>query len=72
MLNGNTLQGDGYKYRGRGLVQLTWKNNYQAATNYFNIDFINNPDKASEYGYAVPIMILAKILDSACLYKCVI
>ncbi|WP_392561012.1 hypothetical protein RHO12_07355 [Orbus sturtevantii] len=57
MLNGNTLQGDGYKYRGRGLVQLTWKNNYQAATNYFNIDFINNPDKASEYGYAVPIMI---------------
>lgn len=54
---GNTQEGDGYKYRGRGLVHLTWKNNYLLATNYFNVDFVNFPDKAMEFKYSVSIMI---------------
>jgi putative chitinase len=44
MGNGNEASGDGYKYRGRGLIQLTGKNNYTAASAGLGIDFVNNPD----------------------------
>lgn len=55
--NGNTVQGDGFKYRGRGLVHLTWKNNYQKAKDYFGIDFVGSPDEAAGFENSVPIMI---------------
>ncbi|MNZ64493.1 hypothetical protein D3C78_826640 [compost metagenome] len=55
--NENTVEGDGFKYRGRGLVHLTWKVNYRKAKEHFNINFTEHPDKAAEYQYAVPIMI---------------
>ena len=41
---GNTQPGDGYKYRGRGFVQLTGRDAYQRATTALGIDFINNPE----------------------------
>lgn len=44
MGNGNEASGDGYKYRGRGYIQLTGKSNYQALSNYTKIDFVTNPD----------------------------
>lgn len=55
--NENTLQGDGYKYRGRGLVHLTWKRNYRKAKEHFGIDFVAQPDKAAEPEHSVSIMI---------------
>lgn len=55
--NGNINEGDGYKYRGRGYVHLTWENNYQRAKNKFKIDFIKNPDLAMTLENAVNIMI---------------
>ena len=58
---GNTVEGDGLKYRGRGLAQMTWKNNYKEASEYLNVDFVNQPDKAAELDYAVPILIWGSI-----------
>lgn len=46
MGNGNELSGDGWKYRGRGILQLTGKNNYKTfSQDVFKSDAIlNNPD----------------------------
>jgi len=40
----NTKAGDGYRYRGRGYIQITGKNQYEEYGNLLNQDFINNPD----------------------------
>jgi hypothetical protein len=42
----NTQQGDGYKYRGRGYVQLTWKVNYRKCGDHLGVDLVNTPDLA--------------------------
>lgn len=31
-------------YHGRGLIQLTWKSNYQNWTKWLNVDLVNNPN----------------------------
>ena len=49
--NGDEASGDGFRYRGRGLIQLTFKANYQAFTDRHNAknpddprDFVLDPD----------------------------
>ena len=44
MGNGNEASGDGFRYRGRGYIQLTGKNNYQSFTNHIGEDCVANPD----------------------------
>lgn len=44
MGNGNEASGDGWKYRGRGFIQITGKNNYKALTESTGIDYVNNPE----------------------------
>jgi putative chitinase len=53
---GNTVKGDGVKYKGRGFVQLTGRANYQKAGDKLGVDLINNPDKALEIPVATQIM----------------
>ena len=50
--NGDTASGDGWKYRGRGLIQVTGKFNYQALAKDLEVDFVKDPDLVATPGYA--------------------
>lgn len=56
--NHNSSTGDGYKYRGRGLVQLTWKINYMKFSRIIGVDMSENPDMACDMPISVKIMML--------------
>ena len=53
---GNTLPGDGYRFRGRGYVQLTGRSNYQKASTKIGVDIVASPDRALEPAIAAAIM----------------
>ena len=48
MGNGDENSGDGYKFRGRGYIQLTGKNNYSAFSKFIGEDCVQNPDLVSQ------------------------
>lgn len=54
---GNTEPDDGYKYRGRGLFQLTGKSNYLRYGKLTGLDLIDNPDQANEPAAAAAIAV---------------
>lgn len=58
---GNTEPGDGFKYRGRGLLQLTGKESYKKATEIFRKfnpncpDFVKEPDQVISENWCVEV-----------------
>lgn len=54
MGNGSEDSGDGWKYRGRGLIQLTGKENYSRFSNFLaEPEIVLNPDLLLEPKYAL-------------------
>ena len=57
--NGNSDSGDGWKFRGRGLIQVTGRANYRAVAAQYNklygdaVDFEADPDKMEDFPYTI-------------------
>ena len=45
---GNDKPGDGYKYRGRGFIQVTGKEAYKQIGDSIGVDLVSNPDLAND------------------------
>ena len=50
---GNTEKGDGIRFKGRGLIQITGRFNYTQLSKDLGEDFIKNPELLSTPKYAV-------------------
>lgn len=67
MGNGPETSGEGYKYRGRGYIQLTGKDNYAAFDKLVSENILQNPDLvATKY----PLLSAAWFFSNNCLAKC--
>jgi predicted chitinase len=54
---GNTVKGDGFKFLGRGFVQITGRANYHKASNLVGKDLVADPDLALEPDIAARIIV---------------
>lgn len=52
---GNVIAGDGPKYIGRGILQLTGRSNYAVMSKKIGVDILNNPELASSPSIATRI-----------------
>jgi len=50
---GNTQKGDGVKFKGRGLLQITGRTNYEHAAKALKIDCIHHPELLEQPEWAV-------------------
>jgi len=67
MGNGDEASGEGFKFRGRGFIQLTGKQNYTAFGKSISVDIAANPDLvATKY----PLLSAAWFFSKNCLAKC--
>ncbi|EFP7224147.1 glycoside hydrolase family 19 protein [Shigella dysenteriae] len=49
---GNNGPGDGWNYRGRGLIQITFLNNYRDCGNGLKVDLVSQPELLAQDEYA--------------------
>lgn len=66
---GNIYPGDGYKYRGRGGIQLTGRGNYLRSASQTGIDLISNPDRANDPATAALIAVAYVLAHSHDTYE---
>ena len=52
---GNIYSGDGVRFKGRGLIQITGRNNYQLVSDAFGVDFIANPELLEQPEWATAV-----------------
>lgn len=50
---GNTQRGDGIRFLGRGISQITGRYNYSEYSKYAGFDFVKYPERLEEYPHAV-------------------
>lgn len=55
---GNTKLGDGARYAGRGLVQITGRRNYTLFAERLGVDLVGSPDLACDPEIAAKILVL--------------
>ena len=55
---GNTEEGDGRRFRGRGLIQLTGRANYKKFGDKLGIDIVSNPNLVEEFPLALEVSAL--------------
>jgi len=55
---GNTEPGDGVRYRGRGYMQLTGRDNYRRVGRLLGVDLENNPELAARPDIAAQVALL--------------
>lgn len=61
---GNTQKGDGQRFKGRGLVQITGRANYTDWSKRLGVDLVGDPKLAKDVRYAVPILIDGMLLGT--------
>lgn len=54
---GNIEPGDGYKFRGRGGIQLTGRSNYRQLGTMVGLDLISNPELVNDPAHSVAISV---------------
>ena len=53
--NGDEASGDGFRYRGRGFIQLTFKDNYKVVGDAVKMAIVTHPDLLSQPGPAAQV-----------------
>lgn len=61
---GNTVKGDGRRFKGRGYVQITGRRNYSDWSRRLGVDLLKNPELAADPRFAVKILVDGMLLGT--------